>query len=87
MLRRDGVGAFFAAVDEHLAFQRFEVTRLLDGGSLVAAVCAVEATVKKTARTFAESEEVHLWFFDGKGRASRFRHVVDTYAHVEAWRG
>lgn len=84
---RAAVGEFFAAAAEHLAFTRFEVTNVLDGGTLVAAICSVAATVKKTGKSFDESEEVHLWTFDPKGRVVRFRHVVDTFAHVAAWRG
>lgn len=85
---RDGVGAFFAAVGEHIEFKRFDLKEVFGtpDGSVVVALVDVEAVIKKTGRAIREEDEIHLWRFGRDGRVERFRHGVDTAAHLAAWR-
>jgi ketosteroid isomerase-like protein len=80
---RDEVGEFFASLDA-LEFHAFAPTAFLEGDGVVAAVIAIDATVKATGERFRD-EEIHLWSFGGDGRVTAFRHFVDTAKHVEAF--
>ena len=58
----------------------------LSDGDLVVALIDVEYTVKATGRRVTEEDEVHIWSFDASGQVTRFRHRVDTYQHLLAYR-
>jgi uncharacterized protein len=78
------VGGFFQAIGEGLAFERFEVRKILGDESTVIAICAVTVVVKKTGTRITDDEELHVWHFDANGRVTRFRHAVDVRAHTAA---
>jgi ketosteroid isomerase-like protein len=80
---REGVAAFFEKL-QGLEFHRFEITRVLGDTDLAVSLLDIEATVKLTGKRFSEIDEVHIWHFNAKGEVSRFRHRVDTYAHIQA---
>lgn len=82
---RAGVGAFFGAVGAELEFRKFELQTIAEAGNLVIVIVDVEAVVRRTGARFVDSDEVHLWHLDDRGRVARFRHVVDTHAHWTAW--
>jgi uncharacterized protein len=84
---RAEVVGFFQTLAEELEFRRFEPTAFLEGPAIVAALCQVEATVKRTGRALVEVDEVHLWHFDSVGHVSKFRHAADTHAHLLAAAG
>jgi ketosteroid isomerase-like protein len=80
---RDGAGEFFQSLGA-LDITRFEVRSIVADGSLVIAIVSLEAVVRATGKRIVETDEVHLWHFDGRGRVARFRHVVDTLQHANA---
>lgn len=82
---RAHVGTFFAAVGQHLEPRGFAVAGLLEGDRTVAALVQSDWIVKRTQRSLHDAE-VHLWTFDAEGRVARFRHVIDTAAHLAAAR-
>jgi uncharacterized protein len=77
---KEGVGAFFSAIGEHLTVERFEVTAIAatPDGQTVIALCSSAWTVKSTGKRIEEENEAHVWHFDAKGRIVRFRHCADT---------
>ena len=77
---RAEVPLFFAA---HAGFDlhRFEPKTFLESGNVVVVLIDVDLTVKATGRRVTEEDEVHIWYFDGDGRVSRFGHKVDTHQH------
>ena len=77
------VGEFFAALGA-LDINEFAPTAFLEGDGVVAAVIAIDLTVKATGERFRDAE-MHLWSFDAHGRVTAFRHFVDTAKHVEAY--
>lgn len=83
---RAGAAEFFASL-AGLEIHRFVPKAILEEDGLVVAVIDVEATVKATGKRFVEEDEIHLWRFDANGRVVRFRHRVDTWQQVTAWRG
>lgn len=83
---REGAGAFFVSLGE-IDIHRFAVKNLLEGEGVVAALVDIEFTVKATGKKVVEEDEVHLWHFNSEGKASRFRHRVDTHQHQRAWSG
>ncbi|MGE0136037.1 MAG: nuclear transport factor 2 family protein [Dehalococcoidia bacterium] len=78
------VGEFFQTLAEQLEFSRFEVNHVLVGDAVVVALVTLEALVRSTGRTIVETDEVHIWHFDGSGRVSRFRHAADTLQQAQA---
>jgi uncharacterized protein len=82
---KDHVMAFFAAVQEHLDFTRFEPTGVAVGDGVVVAFLEVEAVVTETGDTIEEHPELHTWWFDDDGKVSAFRHHVDTARHKAAF--
>jgi uncharacterized protein len=84
---REGAGAFFQVLGAELDVTFFEVSKLLDGGTVVAAMVSIDFTVKRNGNKISERDEVHLWHFGENGRLVKFRHVADTFAHVNAWAG
>ena len=83
---RAGVAEFFEAVGAGLEFHSFEPLSILEGPGQVAAVIRFDATARNTGERF-QDEEVHLWTFDGDGRVTGMRHVVDTAKHIKAAKG
>lgn len=83
---RAAVGGFFEALGA-LEFHKFELTKLLQGDDVVAALIDIEFTVKLTGRRVAERDEIHLWHFGADGKVTRFRHGADTHAHYVAYHG
>jgi ketosteroid isomerase-like protein len=84
---REGAGEFFASLGA-LDFHRFTLKAIVEGeGGLVVALVDAEFTVKATGKRVVEEDEAHVWYFDDRGRAVRFRHRVDTHQHERAWRG
>jgi ketosteroid isomerase-like protein len=83
---RDGVSAFFQALGSAVEITRFTVNAVIGHGNLVVGLCDFEGTVRATGRTVREVEEAHVWHFDDRGRAIKFRHCVDTHAHWLAWK-
>jgi hypothetical protein len=83
---RTGVIEFFEAL-RSLEFHLFEPKRFLADESLVVVLVNVHATVKATGKSFAQTDEVHLWHFNAQGQPARFAHRVDTHQHVLAVRG
>jgi len=81
---RAGAAAFFSAVGEHLAFEKFEVEAILESGSLLVALVNLEAKVKSTGKTLRERREVHVWELDERGRVVDFQHGADTLQHWQA---
>lgn len=79
---RAEVAGFFESLQQ-LEFHEFRPTALLADADLVAAVIAVDIAVRATGRRFRDLE-VHLWTFGADGKATEFRHVLDTAKHVEA---
>jgi|tagenome__1003787_1003787.scaffolds.fasta_scaffold20177443_2 ketosteroid isomerase-like protein len=79
---RDEVAGFFAAL-EATDLHRLEPLNFLAGGDQVAAVFALDLTVKATGARF-QDEEIHLWTFGPDGRVTGLRHVSDTAKHIAA---
>ena len=77
---RNEVPAFFAA---HAEFElhRFQPKTFLESGNIVVVLIDVDLTVKATGRRITEEDEVHIWYFDARGRVIRFGHKVDTHQH------
>jgi len=78
---------FFQAVADNLELRRFEVTDVVGDGPVVVALTRVEWKVKSTGAIIREEDEAHVWRFDARGKVARFRHGVDTHAHVRAFQG
>lgn len=83
---REGALAFFQSLAA-LEFQKFEVTGVYAIGDRVIGLCNVEATVRATGKKYVENDEVHLWWFDGEGRVTAFRHRVDTHLQWKTFHG
>lgn len=84
---REGAGQFFGVVQAEMEIHSFARKHVLGDGAVVAALIDIEFTVKRTGKKIREVDEVHLWHFDTRGRVVKFRHVVDSYQHVAAFRG
>lgn len=82
------VAGFFTDLAENVEFLRFEPRAFyLAADGSVADVFHMEARVRRTGRMVVDAADMHLWTFDASGKIVRFRHVVDTLQHVQAWRG
>lgn len=75
---REGALAFFQSLAV-LDFTKFEVTGVIEAGNRVIGLCDVEATMRETGRKFAETDEVHIWWFNDAEQVTAFRHRVDTH--------
>ena len=82
---RAEVGEFFESLNA-LEFHKFEPKTFLEGSGLVVALLNFEVTVKHTGKRIVEEDEAHIWHFDVSGQVIRFRHCLDTYQHVTAYR-
>ena len=78
------VAAFFQALAD-LEIRKFEPKTFLASGNVVVVLIDLEATVRSTGRPIVEADEAHIWYFDGAGKVSRFRHRIDTQQQAEAW--
>lgn len=56
---------------------------MLEGGDQVAVTVYLEARLKRNGQILRD-HEIHLWTFDGEGRAIGLRHYLDTKAHYDA---
>lgn len=85
---REGAGAFFRVLMELTEVRGFNVKQIVAGQEgLVIALVDAEIHVKPTGKSAREVDEIHLWWLDGTGRVTRFRHRCDTLAHATAYRG
>lgn len=81
---REHVARFFGTLAEQLTFNRFEVNHVLSGGGVVVALVSLDVTVRATGKHIVETDEAHIWHFDGSGAVRKFRHAADTYQHFQA---
>ena len=82
----DGVAEFFHALTE-LDYETFIPYAFLEDQPYVVSLLNIAFTVKETGRRVETDAEAHLWEFDDDGRVRALRHLVDTHAHFDAWRG
>lgn len=82
-----GFVGFLESLAGNLQLTRFQPTELLAGQDKVVVLLTIEGVVPRTGRTIAEVDEVHIWHFGPDGKVSRFRHVVDSLQHHQAWLG
>ena len=61
----------------------FNPHTFLEGEGLVAAVVGYDLTVKATGKRVRD-EEIHLWEFGAEGKATAYRHFLDTAKAIEA---
>ena len=78
---REGVMEFFQSLTR-LEIRKFNVLSLMAGPNQVAAEVEIELYFPDTNSTVTD-EEIHLWNFNDAGKATRFRHYLDTHKHVE----
>jgi hypothetical protein len=78
---KEGVADFFACLSE-FEIHKFQPQHLLGGDNIVVGLVDFEATVKATGKRIVEEDEVHIFYFNGAGQVTKFRHRVDTY---QAW--
>ena len=83
---REGVAEFFRCLGE-LEFETYIPYRFLTDGPYVVSLLNVAFTVKETGTRIENDAEAHLWELDDDGRVVALRHLVDTHAHYDAWRG
>ena len=81
---RQGVGRFFAELNEHEQVTRFEPREFIAQGDRVVACGVYACTAKATGRK-VESEWVHL-FTIRNGKVVKFQEHFDTAAAVNAHR-
>ena len=86
--RRGDIPAILECLAEDVVWEYGHTsTTFLESGSTVVVLFQLEATVRATGRKVVEEDEVHIWHFDAAGKASRFRHRVDTLQHHLAYHG
>jgi len=78
----EGVRRWFAALNEAMAYSKFELVELYEDGDTVVEVIAAAGEARATRRAFA-SEVVRVWSFR-RGKAVRVRSYYDTYAYALA---
>ena len=81
---RDHVARFFTVLNDHLAFNRFEVNDVLAEDGVVVALVSLDATVRANGKRIVETDEPHVWHFDAAGRVRKFRHGADTLQQLQA---
>jgi ketosteroid isomerase-like protein len=82
----EGVAQFFRCLSE-LEYETYIPYAFLDDEPYVVALLNVAFTIKETGTRIENDAEAHLWEFDEDGRVRSLRHLVDTHAHFDAWRG
>jgi ketosteroid isomerase-like protein len=80
---RADVGKFFESLAA-MEISKFVPNHVLSQGDLVVALVDLDAKVKATGQRVVEEDEVHIWYFDDRGRVRRFRHRADTHQHWTA---
>jgi ketosteroid isomerase-like protein len=83
---KNNVVQFFQNLMENAELKHFDVTKFLDGGDVVVALCDVELAVKKNGKKIQETDEAHVWRFDSAGKVASFKHSADTHQHAQAWK-
>lgn len=83
---RTQVPEFFQALSL-IDIHQFQPKTFLEADGIVVALCTLDATVKATGRRVVEDDEVHIWYFGADGKATKFRHRVDTYQQWAAYAG
>lgn len=78
----EGVGAFFASVDQHLSVQAFAIAQMVTQDSTVVVFGYEEVTVKATQTPY-RNEWVHHWQLDDAGKVQTVTSYNDT-ASVQA---
>lgn len=81
----EGAAEFFAALSA-VELTKFHPKHLFEAQGVVYACIDIEGFVRATGSPFVEEDEIHIWTFDNSGQVIRFRHRVDTWQHLEAWR-
>ena len=81
-LGHDGVRRWFDALNEAMAYSRFELLELYSDGDTVVEIIAAAGHARATGRPFT-SEVVRVWTFR-EGKAVRVRSYYDTYAYAAA---
>ncbi|HEY9840958.1 MAG: nuclear transport factor 2 family protein [Candidatus Sericytochromatia bacterium] len=79
----EAVQRFFGVVGQEFEIKEFGVNGLCVGENVVTALVHMQATIRSTGGRI-DDHEVHVWYFNAKGKVSGFRHVVDTYQHLQA---
>ena len=82
-LGRDAAAGFFQDIGEDFEMHSFNPHTFLEGEGLVAAVIEYDLTVKATGKRLRD-EEIHLWEFGAEGKATAYRHFLDTAKAIEA---
>jgi len=82
---REAAAGFFQDIDEDFEMHSFNPHSFLEGDGLVVAIIEYELTVKATGKR-VHDEEIHLWEFGPDGKATAFRHFLDTEKAIEAHR-
>ena len=78
----DGVRAWFAVLNEKMAYESFDLRELYEDEDTVIEIVSASGTAVATGRPFA-SEVVRVWTFRD-GKAVRVRSYYDTYAYATA---
>lgn len=78
----DGVRRWFAVLNEAMAYERFDLVEVVDGGDVVVEVVHGGGKAVATGKPF-ETEVVRIWTFRG-GRAVKVRSYYDTQAYAAA---
>src|SRR5688500_11852197 len=84
---RAGAGAFFQAVGTELEITHFAAKTFAEAPGCIVVLVDIEAKVRRNGNRIRETDEMHVWHFGADGRVVRFRHGVDTAAHLRAWNG
>jgi ketosteroid isomerase-like protein len=80
-----GVARFFEAVSL-LHVNQFQPKTFLEVDHLVIVLVDEDVTVKATGRRIQETDQIHLWSFDARGKIIRHRQRVDTHMNWAAFR-
>lgn len=80
---RTDVGKFFESLAA-LEITKFVPKHVIGQGDVVVGMIDLEGKVKATGQRVVEDDEVHIWYFDDRGRVRRFRHRADTHQHWKA---
>lgn len=76
----DTVKTFFKNLSDNFDLTTFAPQQFLTGDNVVAVVIDIEGTGRESGAKVRD-QEMHLWTFGEDGKATKFRHVVDTHQH------
>src|SRR2546430_534774 len=82
---RQAVAGFFEALGA-LDIHKFERKTFLSTENIVVVLFDIDCTIKANGVRVTEEDQVHIWYFDKAGKATRFRHRVDTNLYLQAIR-